>query len=339
MATNEETYAAGTDTLNHEDAYDSDVDEGPNAAAAFMANLSSTSATNSQVNEVHSNDNLIFDNVNDQMSQEMHQEEHSDFDAENEIDDNTISYDQYLLDKEAQRVPTEVSADTSDKVSMIAILTDLQTQLDGHAKVNQEKCLEIETLINGGSFNARQEICRLDSTRKRENHLHFYNLERGKILSEKKDLADSYLDEIVCLKNANKVARDMLQRFNMPTHTIPMLSKKPKAATADLHKDLLGTLPRWSRLYGQGSCSACFCIIADTLFASLLTPPFSIWDSEEVLVHQVVSMKKMNEKPGHVRPENGFYEKLNALKFVPQQELSREQAYWLPANEIASNAC
>ncbi|GJT88789.1 retrovirus-related pol polyprotein from transposon TNT 1-94 [Tanacetum coccineum] len=36
---------------NHEDAYDSDVDEGPNAAVAFMANLSSTSATNSQVNE------------------------------------------------------------------------------------------------------------------------------------------------------------------------------------------------------------------------------------------------------------------------------------------------
>ncbi|GJS85132.1 hypothetical protein Tco_0751673 [Tanacetum coccineum] len=34
-------------------------------------------------------------------------------------------------------------------------------------------------------------------------------------------------------------AKDMLQRFNMPTHTIPMLSKKPKAATADLHKALL----------------------------------------------------------------------------------------------------
>ncbi|GJV17395.1 retrovirus-related pol polyprotein from transposon TNT 1-94 [Tanacetum coccineum] len=37
---------------NHEDAYDSDVDEGPNAAVAFMANLSSTSATNNPVNEV-----------------------------------------------------------------------------------------------------------------------------------------------------------------------------------------------------------------------------------------------------------------------------------------------
>ncbi|GJU65893.1 hypothetical protein Tco_1247728 [Tanacetum coccineum] len=285
MATNEETYdqpLAMTTTnmfqANHEDAYDSDVDEGPNAAAAFMANLSSTSATNSQVNEVHSNDNQIFDNVDYQLSQEMHQEEHLDSDAETEIDDNTIPYHQYLLDTEAQNVPTEVSADTSDKVSMIAILTDLQTQLDGHAKVNQEKCLEIETLKNE-LLQCKQEICRLDTHKVKldlenkvrqeqalviqrnmrnaelvqendllkstlsgkEKSIAFLQSEKEKILSEKKDLADSYLDEIVCLKNANKVARDILQRFNMPTQTIPMLSKKPKAATADLHKDLLGS--------------------------------------------------------------------------------------------------
>ncbi|GJS17084.1 hypothetical protein Tco_0411556 [Tanacetum coccineum] len=358
--------------VNHEDAYDSDVDEGPNAAAAFMANLSSTSATNSQVNEVHSNDNQIFDNVNDQMSQEMHQEEHSDFDAENEIDDNTISYDQYLLDKEAQRVPTEISANTSDKISMIAILTDLQTKLDGHAKDNQEICLDNENLKNE-LLQCKQEICRLDTQKvkldlenkvrqeqalviqrnKRNAELEQENVllksalsvkdksitllqsEKEKILSEKKELADSYLDEIVCLKNANKVARDMLQRFNMPTQTIPMLSKKPIKATDDLHKDILGT--RNPGLGYMAKRAQPVLYDADTL----LHPthhPVSIWDSEEVLVHQVVSMKKMNEKPGHVRPENGFYEKLNALKFVPQQELSREQAYWLPANEIASQA-
>ncbi|GJR50445.1 hypothetical protein Tco_1400966 [Tanacetum coccineum] len=118
---------------NHEDAYDSDVDEGPNAAVAFMANLSSTSATNNPVNEVHSNDNQIFDNVDYQLSQEMHQEEHLDSDAETEIDDNTIPYHQYLLDTEAQNVPTEVSADTSDKVSMIAILTTSKRQQDVQA--------------------------------------------------------------------------------------------------------------------------------------------------------------------------------------------------------------
>ncbi|GJU47102.1 integrase, catalytic region, zinc finger, CCHC-type containing protein [Tanacetum coccineum] len=169
----------------------------------------------------------------------------------------------------------------------------------------------------------------------KEKSIAFLQSEKEKILSEKKDLADSYLDEIVCLKNANKVARDMLQRFNMPTHTIPMLSKKPKAATADLHKDLLGT--RNPGLGYMAKRAQPVLYDADTL----LHPthhPVSIWDSEEVLVHQVVSMKKMNEKPGHIRPKNGFYEKLNALKFVPQQELSREQAYWLPANEIASQA-
>ncbi|GJR76989.1 hypothetical protein Tco_0089354 [Tanacetum coccineum] len=49
-------------------------------------------------------------------------------------------------------------------------------------------------------------------------------------------------------------------------------------------------------------------------------------------------MKKMNEKPGHVRPANGFYDKLNAMMFVPQKELSGDQVYWLSAKEIASQA-
>ncbi|GJS01081.1 hypothetical protein Tco_0317589 [Tanacetum coccineum] len=46
--------------------------------------------TRPAVNEVHSNDNQIFDNVDYQLSQDMHQEEHLDSDAETEIDDNTI---------------------------------------------------------------------------------------------------------------------------------------------------------------------------------------------------------------------------------------------------------
>ncbi|GKB36415.1 hypothetical protein Tco_0881357 [Tanacetum coccineum] len=165
-----------------------DVDEAQCCCPLSWPICHPISETNVQVNEVHSNDNQIFDNVDYQI-QEMHQEEHLDSDAETEIDDNTIPYHQYLLDTEAQNVPTERA---------------------------QPVLYDADTLLH-------------------------------------------------------------------PTHH-----------------------------------------------------PVSIWDSEEVLVHQVVSMKKMNEKPGHVRPANGFYDKLNALKFVPQQELSREQAYWLPANERAS---
>ncbi|GJV77093.1 integrase, catalytic region, zinc finger, CCHC-type containing protein [Tanacetum coccineum] len=332
---------------NQEMQIHSEREEGPNAAVAFMANY------HPQI-------------------QEMHQEEHLDSDAETEIDDNTIPYHQYLLDTEAQNVPTEVSTDTSDKISMIAILTDLQTQLDGHAKVNQDKCLEIETLKNELS-QCKQEICRLDTHKVKldlenkvrqeqalviqrnkrnaelvqendllkstlsgkEKSIAFLQSEKEKILSEKKELADSYLDEIVCLKNANKVARDMLQRFNMPTQTIPMLSKKPKKATDDLHKDILGT--RNPGLGYMAKRAQPVLYDADTLFHPT-HHPVSIWDSEDVVVHQVVSMKKMNEKPGHVRPASDFYDKLNALMFVPQKELSGDQVYWLSANEIASQA-
>nr|GEY60989.1 hypothetical protein [Tanacetum cinerariifolium] len=97
--------------VSHEDTYDSDVDEGPHAATTFMANLSSTSGTNgatiSHVNEVHIDDNQIFDNVNHMLAHKMHQEEHLDSDVESDIDDNTISYHQYQLDSKVQDVPTE----------------------------------------------------------------------------------------------------------------------------------------------------------------------------------------------------------------------------------------
>ncbi|GJY85704.1 ribonuclease H-like domain-containing protein [Tanacetum coccineum] len=89
------------------------VDE---AAMLLFANhgltLSIPSATNKSSQKVHSKDNPNFDNVDYQLNQEMHQGEHLDSDAETEIDDNTILYHQYLLDIEAQNVPTEVSADT-----------------------------------------------------------------------------------------------------------------------------------------------------------------------------------------------------------------------------------
>nr|GEY10894.1 hypothetical protein [Tanacetum cinerariifolium] len=90
--------------VSHEDVYDYDVDEGPHATAAFMANLSSTSGTNyatiSHVNEAHTDDNQIFDNVNHLLAHEMHQEVHLDSDVESDIDDNTIPYHQYQLDSE-----------------------------------------------------------------------------------------------------------------------------------------------------------------------------------------------------------------------------------------------
>ncbi|GKG08550.1 hypothetical protein Tco_0334382 [Tanacetum coccineum] len=90
--------------VNHEDAYDSDVDEGPNAATAFMTNLSSTSGNNHHVNEVQPNANKIHDSVNYPQSHEMHYEEQSESDVESELDDNTTPYHQLELKRRAKVV-------------------------------------------------------------------------------------------------------------------------------------------------------------------------------------------------------------------------------------------
>ncbi|GJU28704.1 integrase, catalytic region, zinc finger, CCHC-type containing protein [Tanacetum coccineum] len=217
--------------VSHEDAYDSDVDEGPHAAAAFMANLSSTSGTNgattSQVNEVHTDANQIFDNVNHLLTHEMHQEEHLDSDVESDIDDNTIPYHQYQLDSEVQDVPTEVSSAPPGEISMITILDDLRTQLDGHLKVNQEQSL-VNDSLRAELARCKQEMVSLERNKvkhdldqtiiqrnKRNAELEEENVllksklsqnvesinslknESKKVVSEKKVLEDKYLEEIV----------------------------------------------------------------------------------------------------------------------------------------------
>ncbi|GJW29771.1 putative reverse transcriptase domain-containing protein [Tanacetum coccineum] len=126
--------------------------------------------------------------------------------------------------------------------------------------------------------------------------------ESKKVVSEKKVLEDKYLEEIVCLKSANKVATEILQRFQQPTQTIPMLTKRPNLATHDLHKKALGRSNPWNLKQAKLS--------QPTLYDghALLNPTHTsvkVHDSEDSLVHA-------------------------------EKELSREQVYWLPAEELAT---
>ncbi|GKB71428.1 hypothetical protein Tco_0932840 [Tanacetum coccineum] len=199
--------------VSHKDAYDSDLDEGPHATAAFMANLSSTSGTNgattSQVNEVHTDTNQIFDNVNHLLTHEMHQEEHLDSDVESDINDNTIPYHKYQLDSEVQDVPTEVSSVTPDEISMITILDDLRTQLDGHLKVNQEQSL-VNDSLRAELARCKQEMVSLERN-KVKHDLDQAILQRNKRnaeLEEENVLLKSKLSQNVAsinsLKNESK---------------------------------------------------------------------------------------------------------------------------------------
>ncbi|GKA85943.1 hypothetical protein Tco_0807597 [Tanacetum coccineum] len=86
--------------VSHEDAYDSDVDDEPNAAAAFMANLSSSS---SQINEVRTFNDTIFETVSHSLSPKVPHDEHLNSDDDEVLEDYTIPYDQYLATKDSQR--------------------------------------------------------------------------------------------------------------------------------------------------------------------------------------------------------------------------------------------
>ncbi|GJT57883.1 hypothetical protein Tco_0992937 [Tanacetum coccineum] len=193
----------------------------------------------------------------------MHQEEHLDSDVESVIDDNTISYHQYQLDNEVQDVPTEVSSAPPGEISMITILDDLRTQLDRHLKVNQEQSL-VNDSLRAELARRKQEMVSLERNKvkhdldqtiiqrnKRNAELEEENVllksklsqnvesinslknESKKVVSEKKVLEDKYLEEIVCLKSANKVATEILQRFQQPTQTIQFQCNDPPPKRAN----------------------------------------------------------------------------------------------------------
>nr|GEW49774.1 integrase, catalytic region, zinc finger, CCHC-type, peptidase aspartic, catalytic [Tanacetum cinerariifolium] len=102
--------------VSHKDAYDSDVDEAPNAAATFMANLmqtgpstgQGTSYQDSTLLEVQTYDNHFFNNLNHLVLHEMHHGEQLDSDVDSNVtdDDNTIPYHQYQSNN---KVKTQLS--------------------------------------------------------------------------------------------------------------------------------------------------------------------------------------------------------------------------------------
>nr|GFC62153.1 hypothetical protein [Tanacetum cinerariifolium] len=238
---------------NHEDAYDSDLDEGPYASAAFMANLSSTCGTNgsssSHINEVQISDDLFFSDVSYSLDQEMQQKEHLNSEVDSMLDDNMITYDEYQNDSGVEAVPT--------------------VGYDEHKLVN-------------ATLTAELERCKIE----------MQALECNKVLSEKKTLEDMYLEEIVVLKNANKVATNVLKGFQMPTHTIPMLSKRPNFAPHDLHKTSLGYS---SPMYDKQARIAQHALYDGNVLLNMNHPPTRVHDSEESLVHAEVYKIKMAE--------------------------------------------
>ncbi|GJR75950.1 hypothetical protein Tco_0088315 [Tanacetum coccineum] len=125
-------------------------------------------------------------------------------------------------------------------ISVITILDDLRSQLAGHIKTNEEQ-----------SFVKNSKKAELERYKTQVESNKSLKTESEKLKADNNALEESYLEELVWLRNTNKVVTELLQSYGQPVQTVP--------------------------------------ILYDT--------------------------------------------------FVPQKQLSREQVYWLPANEVASYNC
>ncbi|GJR64559.1 hypothetical protein Tco_0010624 [Tanacetum coccineum] len=266
--------------VSHEDAYNSDVDEAPHAAAAFITNLMQTgpstglgTSNNTDFHsEVQTYNNHLFDNMNLQVSQEIHGGEQLDSDVDSVIDDhdNTIPYHQYQLNNEVESVPTDVSSVIPGGISVITILDDLRSQLAGHIKTNEEQSFANDSLKaeleryktqvqNLEQSKVKKDLEQLVFERNKRNadleeqlvslkqqllqHVESnksLKIESEKLKADNNALEESYLEELVWLRNTNKVVTKLLQSYGQPVQTVPMLSKRPTFSTKDLHKSALG---------------------------------------------------------------------------------------------------
>ncbi|GJW75143.1 pol polyprotein [Tanacetum coccineum] len=206
--------------VSHEDAYDSDVDEAPHAAAAFMANL------------MHRRDHL-FGQATSITRRKLfggflgdgYTGKQLDSDVDSVIDDhdNTISYHQYQLNNEVESVPTDVSFVIPEQ------LVSLKQQLLQHV---ESKSLKTES---------------------------------EKLKADKNALEESYLKELVWLRNTNK----------------------------DLHKSALG---HRNPLYLKSAQLCRPTLYLGDVIVDLVHTPFRVYDSEETLVQAEVSRTKMLER-------------------------------------------
>ncbi|GKC95599.1 hypothetical protein Tco_1161041 [Tanacetum coccineum] len=261
------------------------------SSAAGMDNHPFTSWQ--QHSEVQTYDNHFFDNMHLQISHEIHGGEQLDSNVDSVIDDhdNTIPYHQYQLQNEVESVPTDPSFVVPSGIFVITILDDLRNA-DLEEKLTSLKQQLLQHVESNKSLKIKSE----------------------KLKADNNALEESYLEELVWLRNTNK----------------------------DLHKSALG---HRNPMYLKSAQLYCPTLYLGDVIGNHVHTPFRVYDSKKTLVQDEVSRTKMLERMKDPlckvssKPIN--YAKLNSLydTLVPQKQLSREQFYWLPANEVASYNC
>ncbi|GKD62227.1 hypothetical protein Tco_1299736 [Tanacetum coccineum] len=157
---------------------------------------------------------------------------------------------------------------------------------------------------------------------------------------ETKEKEDKYIKEIVDLEKKKKALDNIVYKMGQPVQTMHMLTK-PQVFYDENHKTALGYQNPLYLTQAQRKKLALYC--GHTIVRK--HDPLSMIDSDEPLDLAEATRLKMNEKQNdlimkekrvNIKPIN--YGSLNELykHFVPQKQLSAEQAFWLPISNTIS---
>ncbi|GKA43449.1 hypothetical protein Tco_0736173 [Tanacetum coccineum] len=337
-----QTTIPNTDAFQTEDldAYDSDSDDVSNAKAVLMANLfnygsdviskvlhsefyqndldnqKTQQAAVQDTNLYAQQDSMIL-SVIEQMSEQMINHVNNWEKANQEKNNESLTAE---LERYKERVKTfeqRLNIDLSTREKMI------DSQMDDMIK---EK-LALKQQIDSLEQNLSNQI------KEKESLLQTFTVFKN----ESKEKESKYMDKEIDLEKKIKELDNIVYKVGQSAQTVHMLTK-PQVFYDDTHKQALGYQNPFYLKKAQR--------IKPTLYdGSVISSQHAVIpviDDEETLILEEVSRSKMlakqndpisKEKKINTTPIN--YVELNQLsedfgkRFVPQQELSAEQAFWL----------
>ncbi|GKA34668.1 integrase, catalytic region, zinc finger, CCHC-type containing protein [Tanacetum coccineum] len=249
----------------------------------------------------------------------------SDVLSENEItsDSNIITYSLYLLETQ-NAVVQDINSSAQQDAMILYVFEQLSNQVTNCKKVNKDNLIANESLSTELKRYKEQEINSIKQ-----------------ILSEQlKEKEAKNIDKEIALEKKVKELDNIVYKMGQSTQTVHMLMK-PQVF---YDKNLKQALGFQNSFYLKKAQQIRPMLYDDTVIAKE-TNVISIVDSEETLILEEESRFKMHlkqsdpivlEKKVNIKPV--YYAILNQLsedfskQFVPQIELSAEQAFWLKSS-------
>ncbi|GJX74304.1 integrase, catalytic region, zinc finger, CCHC-type containing protein [Tanacetum coccineum] len=346
------------------DAYDSDCDKLNSAKVALMANLSHYGSD--ALAEVHNHDNMN-NNVVNQAVQVMPSSQQSNVmnHSETEItsDSNIIPYSQYVIESQQATVQnSNYSAQQDDLI--LSVIEQLKTQVANCTKTNLENKSvndtltaelerykeQVKVLKEGQNVDLRSKD-NVSDTCAQSVEIDLLKQTLSEHLKEKESLLQTVtllknnfkkeesrnIDREIALEKQIKHLDNIVFKRDQSAQTVHMLTK-PQFFYDNTTKQALGFQNPFYLQKAQQSKPKLY--VGDII---VQTNPIVIPDSEETLALAEESRSKMLlkhkdnmmlEKEKQVDTTPIDYAALNQLykdfstRFVPQTELSAEQAFW-----------